>query len=141
MLMPDVRVQDIDLYLQLGLIFLLAYGYWQIRTKRTMKKHAWLFALITLINLVSVIVVMVPLFLAEFGEIVASPMTVHSILMWIHHLLGLLAVILSVYILVKWRSNATKGRKCGGKGIMNVTFFSWLLSAILGALLYIIESR
>lgn len=138
--MVAVETRNIDLAIQLFLLFMLILAYWMVRTKKNMKVHAWLFLSLTVINIASVLLIMVPAFLAESEEIVATPFTEHSIIMWTHHLIGLLAIALSVYILARWGVDRKKAGPCGGKRIMRFAYSTWSLSIILGLLLYVVES-
>ncbi len=140
MVMAELETRSIDLAIQLFLLLMLILAYLMVRTRKNMKIHAWLFLSLTLVNIASVLLIMVPAFLAESEEIVATPFTEHSIIMWTHHLIGLLAIALSIYILARWGVGRKKFGPCGGKLIMRFAYSTWFLSIILGLILYVLES-
>jgi uncharacterized membrane protein YozB (DUF420 family) len=132
-------VRWLDLSVQIITLILLAYGYWVFKWKRKLKLHTYAFAAATLLNAAGVLTIMLPLFLDESnaGELLIQDG--HGFILWEHHILGLIATFLSLYIVVRWALSHGNARKCRGRALMNVTMLVWVATLFMGFWLFAMD--
>jgi uncharacterized membrane protein YozB (DUF420 family) len=131
---------QIDIIVQTIVLAIIIYGFIELKYRKKVKTHALAFAIATVINTLSVVIIMIPLFLSETGEIQDDFLTPHSIILSTHHLLGLIVLILSIFLIARWRRNKDGQGLCGDRWLMDGTFYSWLVTQALGYVLVAMES-
>lgn len=133
----------IDIIVQLIILAMLIAGFAFLRRKRGLTAHGILFAVATLLNLGAIVVRMVPAFLDEVQG-VPIVMTASFALMMVHMVIGTVAEALALFIVARWAWNKFTPKGCYskgfmGKGLMNTTFAAWLISLVIGLVLYFIS--
>ncbi len=134
---------------QTAILIFIIYGFYDLTTKGDQRKHGIIFSVATITNLISLIAVMIPVMIDEWSSLVQNPFGFTSFIVIVHHLMGLVAAVLSVIIVVswgnrdlpEWDSRGRAGRTCLGAGrtgriIMRSTFILWVASFALGAVIY-----
>jgi hypothetical protein len=129
-------VRWLDLSVQIITLILMAYAYWVWKWRKKLKRHAWAFAAATLLNAAGVLIIMVPLFLDDWVVVTMLPLDNMSLLLWVHHILGIVATVLSLYICARWAMVHRGGHRCRGKLLMNVTMAVWLAVLLIGFWLF-----
>ncbi len=116
-------------------MLLLGYGY-----KRSFKfrKHGVIMAGAVFLHLVTILVIMIPSFaLAVLPEfIIPEPLMTISLVGLIHGITGVLAVVLGLYLVAAWGFRADVKGCYRRKQTMRLTLIVWLISLILGVVLY-----
>jgi hypothetical protein len=130
--------RQVDLTVQLVLLGMLLYGSWLLRSKKNMRGHALIFTAATIINLMTFFLFMVLPFLNEWGEVTASPL-VHTFFMLVHHAVGLVALVLSIFVVGRWAAKGFNPQGCKGKSLMYATFGTWFGALGLGVVLFLVE--
>jgi len=131
--------RQVDLTVQLVILGMLLFGLWLLRSKKNMRGHALIFTAATIINLMTFFLFMVLPFLNEWGEATASPLSVHSFFMLVHHAIGLVALVLSVFVVGRWAAKRLNPQGCKGKSLMYATFGTWFGALGLGVVLFLLE--
>jgi len=120
------------------LIFILAILGVILILRRSLIKHCRLLNLAIILNLVSVFVVMVPSFL-QFTRVLtlAGLMSLEVLIMVTHGGVGTVALILSVVVVLRMTNRVPAlARIVPAKSLMRVTFLLWLLSLLMGLMIY-----
>jgi len=120
------------------LIFVLAILGVILVLRRSLVKHCRLLNLAIILNLVSVFVVMVPSFL-QFTRVLtlAGLMSLEVLIMVTHGGVGTVALILSVVVVLRMTNRVPAlARIVPAKSLMRVTFLLWLLSLLMGLMIY-----
>lgn len=125
---------DLTIQIILGLILLLDYFFLK---KRSLKLHGTLMLTVFLVNTVLILVIMIPPFLGESIEIFENLAEIESLLFLSHHIIGLLAELLAGFIVVKYIIRAFNSSFCKNKNLMRATLIIWLISIILGIILFL----
>ena len=125
-------IRWVDLSMQIVTFILVIYGYVVFKRKRGLMRHAYAFTAATLLNLFAVLFLMGPSFLEHLHLLSAPAMEFNALLLWAHHFLGAGAMVLSVFIVVRWAAHKGKARHCRGKLLMNFTMIIWMITLILG---------
>jgi uncharacterized membrane protein YozB (DUF420 family) len=123
---------------QILILGLLVAGYAYF-IKKDMKKHGALTATATILNTISILALMVPDFLHETEEIAENILGAEPLLLLGHHLIGLVAEVLAVFIVLRWALGRFSYLSCRGKALMDVTFGAWIISLALGVVIYIMH--
>ena len=135
---PFVLIPTSGLVIQLIVLVLLVYGYYQYR-RLEFKRHGQAMAVATVLHLVVIFWVMIPsLVLAVIQEyIVPKLLGIVSIITLVHVPLGILAVGLGVWFSAAWLIEGLRG--CSNRRkLMLVTFVTWLATLTLGIILFAI---
>ncbi len=119
---------------------LLLVGAYAMKYKRKTIPHAAIMTVAWVLTVISVLVVMVPSTIAA-TPVIAEGDDWRFIFLFVHHLVGLVAVIAASVLALSWlirgrRPNSCLGKPKNKKLIMLGTFYLWLLSLILGLLLW-----
>jgi uncharacterized membrane protein YozB (DUF420 family) len=99
--------------------------------------HAKLMVVAYALNIASLLFIMVPLFLTGL-PIVSSYPDSYAYLFVIHHIIGLIALLLSTFVVLRYVRGKFTARYCRGKWIMRATGMTWAAALILGLYLYYI---
>lgn len=118
----------------------LLVGASAMRFKRKTNPHAAITAVAWALTVFSIILVMVP------STITATPAIADGddwrfTFLFVHHLVGLVAVIAASVLALSWlvrgrRTNSCLGKLMNKKMTMRATFYLWTLSLVLGLLLW-----
>jgi uncharacterized membrane protein YozB (DUF420 family) len=131
-----------DLTVQVATLILIVYGYWVFkrRKRKKLRRHAYAFTAATSLNAADVVLIMVPLFLDEWATVVTFPLGEHEVLLWVHHILGLLVTLMSLFVVVRWALNHGSAKKCRGRILMDSTTLIWVAALLLGFWLFAIDA-
>jgi hypothetical protein len=119
---------------QLVILGLLLYGYHRFKFRHKLRDHGIIFTVATILNTASILFLMLPGFLLVDLETESIDTATGIILM--HAVLGGIAEILAVWTVIRWHWNKRDFKKCKGKTIMKLTYFSWLAALVVGFGLY-----
>jgi uncharacterized membrane protein YozB (DUF420 family) len=128
---------DINLILQIVMFLIIAISL-VYKNKMKFKIHGGLMAIAVILNIASLLAVMGPSFSAgyEYFTTATSDLGVQTI--WIHAILGAIALILGIFLVGAWTLRPSKVAACSRrKRIMDVTVLLWLVSLIFGIASYI----
>lgn len=119
---------------------LLLVGRYTMKSRRKTIPHAAIMTTAWALTFVSVLVIMVPSLTTASSAIVAGD-DWRFPFMFVHHLVGLFALIMASTLALSWLLRGRKPNSCLGKPenkrmIMQATFYLWLLSLTLGILLW-----
>lgn len=130
-------LSDVNLLFQISVFAALITGFLIAKLKRRFMMHGGTMAIAVILNMVSMLVIMIPSFLAmeiglfEFWYIRFSFTTIS------HAILGSLAETLGIYIVGMWAFHHKDAKTCfGRRKIMIVTICLWLLDLIIGFYIY-----
>jgi uncharacterized membrane protein YozB (DUF420 family) len=126
---------DIDIVVQLVILGLLLYGYQRLKFRHKLRDHGIIFTVATILNTAAILFLMVPDFLLEHLETGSIDPSFAIIL--VHVVLGGIAEILALWIVIRWHWNRKALKKCKGRMVMNLTYFSWLVDLAIGFGLYL----
>jgi hypothetical protein len=128
---------DVNLIIQIlvmGAFIVDAFG---IRPKRRLKAHGIIMTTGTVINLVTVLLIMGPSLVLNWGAIAAQPISAGALITLAHVALGLVAlgggVLFSLRFLSGVRSNKLA---CGKRPSMRLAILFWMLGLLLGVGFY-----
>lgn len=127
---------DINLVMQLVLLIFLVAG---VVLKRPRKRHGIIMASATLANLATILLIMGPSLVRNFGAIIADPLSAGAMTTIAHAMLGTITILLGLLFGFRFFS-ATRGSKplaCGTKRTMVVTILLWLVTLSAGLAFYI----
>jgi uncharacterized membrane protein YozB (DUF420 family) len=128
-LTPSLVQESISLmFVALGLA-ILGMGYARLRSKESLQLHRWVMGGATVLTLVSIFFVMFPALIIYYIAPTVSFFSSFSILQIVHSAIGVPPVILTVMYLFNDLPQSTKKW-------MKVTAILWLLSIVLGAVVY-----
>lgn len=119
------------------LLIIGVYPY-RIRTKnRNLIMHGFLSILALTLNLVTVIVVMIPVFGSSM-TLFSRLLILQSTIVWLHAATGITAIILGFIIIISWITHPLGELGCSRTWkLMIPTFAIWTLALILGLIVYI----
>jgi len=119
------------------LLIIGVYPY-RIRTKnRNLIMHGFLSILALTLNLVTVIVVMIPVFGSSM-TLFSRLLILQSTIVWLHAATGITAIILGFIIIISWITHPLGELGCSRTWkLMIPTFAIWTLALILGLIIYI----
>ena len=123
---------QLNLYMQLIIIVGLTVGL-LLSKKKKLIQHGWLMLILTLLNLASIIVVMMPVAYQLLTRLTLSSFSLITIL---HALMGLIVLILSIRLLVIWRFQKPGPTCYKLKDQMLKLYLFWVAEVILGIALY-----
>ena len=127
-------IATISLVLQLLVFALLLFGYYRFKAGDLIG-HSRVLASATVIHLGAIILRMIPAFSSD-PQFIAITLDPLSLTHWGHVALGLIAPALGVYISLRWILHGSDPRFCRGKLLMRVTLVAWLISLLLGIVMY-----
>lgn len=122
----------INLYFQLLLLIGLTLGI-IFAKKKKLVPHGWLMLVVFLLNVVSILIVMIPVAYNILSRFSVSSISIITI---IHALLGVLVLFLSSRILLNWRFRSPAQSCYKFKGDMLRLYILWVAEVILGLALY-----
>ncbi len=121
---------DLNLMLQIVVFIMLLIGvkFVKEKTPRGLKRHRRFMTYAVALNVISILLVMGPSFVANFSAVLAEPSTISFPLTLIHHSLGIVAEILGIIFVFKKFGNVRMW--------MRLTMSTWVISFILGMVFY-----
>ncbi len=124
----------INLVLQIVILTIL-FGSLFLKQKRKYFMHGTTMLVAVLLNLASFLLVMLPSLLDL--EIIRTQLfhTV-SLATFGHAGLGLITMILGIWLVISWHLQVSTQKCAKGKKLMRLTLMLWLLTVLLGFLLY-----
>ena len=136
-LMGPFISSSISMVLQIAALFILI-GSLLLKTKKKFRQHGATMLLAILLHTISISVVMIPSFVNGFaaqGAIDFGNLLV--IIAFVHAIAGVIAELLGVWIIVSWRFQSSLRICSPRKNLMRYTLVLWLISLILGIVLYL----
>lgn len=128
-LTPSLVQESISLmFVALGLA-ILGIGYARLRSRESLQLHRWVMGGATVLTLVSIFFVMFPALIIYYIAPSVSFFSSFSVLQVVHSAIGVPPVILTVMYLFNDLPQPTKKW-------MKVTAILWLVSIVLGAVVY-----
>lgn len=127
-----------DLIVQIAIFCALLLDYFVVR-KKNLRLHGVLMTTAFVTSTILMVVVMVAPFIAESSEIFEDVLGMESLLFLSHHVLGLVAEILAAFIVFRWVLKTFDASSCKGKNLMRATVSTWLLSILLGIVIFILH--
>ena len=133
--MTDLGLPNLSFQL---LIFILAILGVILILRRSLIKHCRLLNLAIILNLISVFVVMVPSFFQFTRALtLAGLRSLEVLIMVTHGAVGTVALILSAIVILRMTNRVPAlVRIAPAKSLMRVTFLLWLLSLLMGLMIY-----
>jgi uncharacterized membrane protein YozB (DUF420 family) len=131
-----VSIADLNLVLQVTALALVIIG-WRRAVKKRVRQHGQIMAVAVVLNLVSILLIMGPSFFLGLGFIMSNPFNTISVVSISHHGLGLLAELLGLYLVYKWRFQKTFTFCYGHQNLMKITIITWVITNILGIVIYV----
>jgi len=127
-----LSISELNLYLQLVLLVGLTLGFILVKRKKVFL-HGWLMFTLTIINLASSLVVMVPVAANLFLRFLTSSDTLLVIL---HGVLGVVVLFLSIRELIVWRFRKPGATCFKMKSEMLRLYLFWVAQVLLGIAIY-----
>lgn len=127
----------VDLTVQPVILGMLLLGFWLQRSKKNMRGHAQVFTVATIIGLMTFFLFMILPSLNEWGEAAASPLLMPSFFMLVHHAVGLVALVLSIFVVVRWTAERFNPQGCKGKSSLFSTAGTWFGALGLRVVLFL----
>ena len=125
-----------DLVIQIAIFCVLVVDYFFIK-KKNLRLHGLLMTSTFIANTILIAVVMLPPFVGESTELFVNILEAESLLFLSHHVLGLVAELLGGFLVLRWVIKSFNVSFCKGQTLMKATLSTWLVSIILGVVLFI----
>ncbi|TFG05929.1 hypothetical protein EU538_11045 [Candidatus Thorarchaeota archaeon] len=126
---------DINLIIQIALLVLTIIG---IIKSKPYPLHGKIFTVVTFVTLATTLFIMGPALFLKWGDFAAIPFPPGSAIVIVHHLAGLVALILGLLWSYRY-IDARRNRKpytCGSRRMMWLTAILWLYSLFGGIVIY-----
>jgi hypothetical protein len=123
---------QLNLYIQIILVVGLTIGLFLSRRKKLVQ-HGWLMLFLTLLNLASIIVVMVPV---AYRLLTMLSLSSFSLIAVLHAIFGLIVLYLSIRILLVWRLQKLGPTCYKMKNQMLRLYLFWVAEVILGVAIF-----
>ena len=134
---PKSLQTDLNLILQIATIIVILVSL-LYKNRRQIKQHAVTMAIGMTLHVLSLSVVMVPLFLQSYWYFSAETAIAGVQTMWLHAFSGGISIILGLPLIVLWAIHPSNTGPCyKRKRIMDVAIVLWLFSLTFGILTYI----
>lgn len=129
-------VVDFSLLLQIIILFVLFLGY-KFKVDKKLRNHGIVMSIALFLHTFSILIVMVPSLLNYSGLLFTDFSNVLVIITWLHAPIGLLAVILGIFLVAKWKFDALVEKCAKRKHLMKPVMVLWIFSLFLGIAFYI----
>ena len=126
----SLGIQIVVLALLIGAIFL--------KSKNKYRQHGIVMFSAVVLHIVSILAVMVPSFRAYLGPGVINFSDIWAIVTFVHVSTGLIAVLVGIWLVGSWHLKTDIKQCFRKKRFMDVTLILWLLSILLGIMLYMV---
>ena len=135
----DIQGTVVSLIQVIALILLVIGVYpYRIRTKnRNLIMHGFLSIVAIILNLATVLSVMIPVFVGDLVSI-SNWSLVQSAIIWLHAVLGIVAIVLGLVIIFSWVTHPLGELGCSKTWrLMIPTFIIWAFVLLLGLAIHI----
>ena len=134
---PIVLIITTSLAVQIAVLFMLVYGY-LLKRKQKYRQHGLIMAAALISHLMVIFLVMIPSFVNSIlpDYIQTSPTEVVSIVGLIHGIAGPLTAALGIWLVAAWHFKKDINSCFGRKKVMLTTISLWMITLILGVILY-----
>jgi len=126
----SLGIQIVVLALLIGAIFL--------KSKNKYRQHGIVMFSAVVLHIVSILAVMVPSFRAYVGPGVINFSDIWAIVTFVHVSTGLIAVLVCIWLVGSWHLKTDIKQCFRKKRFMDATLILWLLSILLGIMLYMV---
>jgi uncharacterized membrane protein YozB (DUF420 family) len=133
--MSSIEIAQINLALQIFILMVLLTGYLFKRRNRFVP-HGTTMLIAVVLNAVSIFLVMGPSLLARIGFIQGSPLGGLSVGILGHAALGSVVELLGVWLVGSWHLQSSTQGCARRRKIMLFTLALWVISILIGILLY-----
>ena len=131
-------VATASLIIQVVVLLILVYSLFLKRQKK-FKQHGIIMTVAVVSHLVMIFAIMTPSFLVIVPEfIIRAPLDTTSIVGLIHGVTGTIAAVLGVFLVTAWHFSKDLSGCFKRKIFMRATISVWLISLLLGIILYAI---
>lgn len=131
-----VSVADLNLILQTTALALVIIG-WRRAVKKRVRQHGKIMTVAVVLNFASILLIMGPSFFLGLGFIMSNPFNSISLVSISHHGLGLLAELLGIYMVYKWRFQKSFTFCYRHQNLMKIIIITWATTNILGIVIYV----
>ena len=135
----DIQGTVVSLIQVIALIMLVIGVYPnRIRTKnRNLIMHGFFSVVAIILNLSTIISVMIPVFVGSLASI-GNLSLVQSVIVWLHAVLGIVAILLGLVIIFSWVTHPLGELGCSKTWrLMIPTFIIWVFVLVLGLAIHI----
>ena len=129
----SLGIQIVVLALLIGAIFL--------KSKNKYRQHGIVMFSAVVLHIVSILAVMAPSFRAYVGPGVINFSDIWAIVTFVHVSTGLIAVLVGIWLVGSWHLKTDIKQCFRKKRFMDATLSLWLLSILLGIMLYMVIVR
>lgn len=126
----SLGIQIVVLCLLIGAIFL--------KTHKKYRQHGIVMFSAVMLHIVSILAVMVPSFRAYIGPGVINFSDLWAIVTFIHVSAGFMTALFGIWLVGSWHLKTNIQGCFKKKRFMDVTLILWMLSIVLGILLYLV---
>jgi len=126
----SLGIQLVVLALLIGALFL--------KSKNKYRQHGIVMFSAVVLHIVSILAVMVPSFRAYVGPGVINFSDIWAIVTFVHVSTGLIAVLVGIWLVGSWHLKTDIKQCFRKKRFMDATLILWLLSILLGIMLYMV---
>jgi len=126
----------INLIMQFFMVTLLLFGYWLFKIRKYMY-HGVMAVALTLLHAISFFYNMVPVFISELGHFIGELSEPIVALTIAHSVLGVVAEILTIYLVLRWAIHRFDIKRCVTKLGMRLTFYVWITALFSGILIFV----
>jgi uncharacterized membrane protein YozB (DUF420 family) len=134
---PIILIITTSLVVQIAAWFMLIYGY-LLKRKQKYRQHGLIMAAALISHLMVIFLVMIPSFVYSIlpDYIQTSPTEAVSIVGLIHGITGPLTAALGIWLVAAWHFNKDVASCFRRKKVMITTITLWMITLILGVILY-----
>ena len=126
----SLSIQIVVLALLIGALFL--------KSKNKYRQHGIVMFSAVVLHIVSILAVMAPSFRAYVGPGVINFSDIWAIVTFVHVSTGLIAVLVGIWLVGSWHLKTDIKQCFRKKRFMDATLILWLLSILLGIMLYMV---
>jgi len=126
---------DITLLLQIVVLLMVILGY-NFARSREYRRHGLMMTSAVILHAVTILLVMVPSFVLNFGILVTEPTMPGVMITWVHAAAGIIALAMGIFLISNWgfRSESECMRR---KRMMKPLLGLWVLALVLGISFYV----
>jgi len=127
---------DIGLFLEIAVTVALFVGRFTFARRGRIRAHGFAVTLAFVLHCTSVAMIMVPSFAASLS-IFANVLSPAFVITLIHASIGMMVLVLALFLVLEWRFQAPNSTCYKRARLMQPLWLLWVLSLILGYLLYL----
>ena len=129
-------ITDVNLLIQIISFMLIVIGF-GFKIKKKFIIHGYVMGAAIVLHLIFFVIAMWPSFSSGFEFFITSTALMEVQAMWIHAVVGLIALILGLFIAISWLRVTDIAACFKRKRIMDATFILWLISLMFGIITYL----